>query len=311
MKRARVSLVVVHYGSPQLLMDLLASLQSHPDRSLIGEVVVVNNGLGLDQETRDRLMISYFSVNIIDNAKNSYSSGVNQGVRASQGEILIIANNDVQWLPGYSIGLLLEDIQDSKIGIVGPQLVYPSGDWQQSHRPFPSIGSAFQSVVMVDSLRDSLARRRFRKKKRRSAKSVDYVDGAFMVIRRRCFEEVGGFDESFPFYGEDADFCFRARKAGWRTLFDPRVRILHQRGASSTKSERASYAKLLIDAQLNFVRVHYSSSHSRVYLHLLRFALCLRTALYQLISRFSPSKEWKARAEHVKVKYRVICEEFG
>jgi GT2 family glycosyltransferase len=68
---------------------------------------------------------------------------------------------------------------------------------------------------------------------------VDWVSGACMAVRRRVLEEVGGFDERFFMYFEDADLCRRAREAGWGVYYLPDAQVVHETGASSRDRPRA------------------------------------------------------------------------
>ena len=220
-KSAKVSLIIVHYGDPGLLWNLLASLEHHPDKRLVDEVIIINNGLSLDKGERVRLeAYKNLLVKIVDNPQNSYASGVNRGVAASHGDIVVISNNDIEWLPTFSINSSVDYLErDRRIGVMGPQLIYPDGSWQRSYGRLPSVKEAMMSLTMLDSVWHGIVRLAFRHNwLRRGPKRVGYIDGAFMVVRRSCFEELGGFNEEYSFYGEDADFCWRAWKKGWNCL---------------------------------------------------------------------------------------------
>jgi len=69
---------------------------------------------------------------------------------------------------------------------------------------------------------------------------VDWLSGACMAIRREVFDQLAGFDEQFFMYWEDADLCKRAREAGWRVVYDPRVSVRHLGSRSSNKRPIAS-----------------------------------------------------------------------
>jgi len=305
-KSARVSLIIIHYGNPGPLWNLLASLENHPDKRLIDEVIVVNNGLSLDKGERVRLE-TYKNLKIVDDPQNSYASGVNRGVAASHGDILVISNNDVEWLSNFSIQALLDHLRrEPCIGVVGPQLVYPNGTWQRSYGIFPSIWEAFISLIMVDSLGHGIIMWVFRHNwLPRWPKKVDYIDGAFMVVRRSCFEELGGFNEEYSFYGEDADFCWRAWENDWKVVLVPNTRVMHVRGASSTANALEDYTIRLIKAKQKFVQEHFGIHQAEWYRKLIQLALFERFILYNFVAKLTHSPKWQQRAFQARVRYHI------
>ena len=69
---------------------------------------------------------------------------------------------------------------------------------------------------------------------------VDWVSGACMMVRRTAFEAVGGMDEQFFLYWEDADLCFRLKQRGWLTTYNPSVAVTHLTGRSSSRARKES-----------------------------------------------------------------------
>jgi GT2 family glycosyltransferase len=216
--RSSTSLLVVNFGTPQLVRNLLDSLRDHPDRVALQEVVIVDNGFPAHGDASTAVPASDYPVPVrfVRNEATSYASGVNAGIAACTGQIIAVANSDLLWMPDGSILPALQAMaHDPRIGVAGPQLLYPDGSWQRSHRSFPSFAQALRSLLLVEVLLGGLAVRRHRLGTGRTKpRRVDYVDGALMLIRRECLAAVGGFDERFPFYGEDADFCHRVARAG-------------------------------------------------------------------------------------------------
>jgi len=223
MSSRHLSVIVLNYGVYGLLSNFLQSMICHTDSNLVRDLVIVDNGYPLQGDSRDRVDASLFSfkTKFVQNSESSYASGVNRGVTLASEETLVIANNDIEWLPTSSINSLVDCLgRDPRIGVMGPQLIYPDGRWQRSYGRFPSVWEAFISLTMLDSLWHGIIMWAFRHNwLPRRPKRVGYIDGAFMVVRRSCFEELGGFNEEYSFYGEDADFCWRAWKNGWKVVF--------------------------------------------------------------------------------------------
>lgn len=308
MDKKPISLIVVHYGNPELLWNLLFSLEHHSDKEFVDELLIVNNGLSLDKQNRVRLeTYKNRSTKIVDNPEKSYASGVNRGAAEATGEVLLIANNDIEWLPSSSIRPLIEHLaQHPRVGVAGPQLLYPDESWQRSYGYFPSLKEALLSLTMLDSIWHGILslslNRNWPMTKR--IRMVDYIDGAFMAVRRKCFEEVGGFDESYTFYGEDADFCFRVWKHGCEVAFVPAARIVHLRGATSSALDSTTVQ--LMKAKQKFVKDHYGAWRARWYGKLLRAALLERAILYGVIGGAARIPRWKQRASIAYACYRAV-----
>lgn len=310
MTSPRISLIIIQYGNTELLWNLLISLERHADRELVSEVIVVNNGLALGEECRAKLeAYKVLTIRVVDNSKKSYASGVNLGVAAAKGNMLIIANNDIEWIPNSSIRMLIDHFQqDPLICIVGPQLIYPNGNWQRSYGRFSSLREAIISLAMFDSIWHGVLIAAFRYNWwfARKARAVDYVDGAFMVIKRHCFEEIGGFDESYTFYGEEMDFCWRAWKCGRKVVFIPNVKVMHIRGASSTTDALADYTIRLINAKQKFVKKNFGQRRARLYGCLVQMALFERYLLYSFIAKLIRSPNWQQRAFQAHARFQAV-----
>lgn len=298
---APVSLIVISYESTDLTRNVLETLAGHGDRRFVREVVIVDNGFpqGGDSRTGIRPATFPFPIHFVQNAERSYASGINRGAQASRGDYLAIANNDVSWLGHECLGPLLDYLERTpRAGVAGPQLVFPDGSWQRSYGPVPSLAQGVLALFMVESVRNVVEARRFHTGAPDPApRAVGYVDGAFMVVRRRCFRAVDGFDERFAFYGEDVDFCWRARRRGWGSAFVPTGRLMHVRGATSSATAPVTFSKRQFQARYALVACHRGPRHARWYARLERLEAWERAILYRAISRLRPTPAWRRRAE--------------
>lgn len=248
----QVSLIVVTYGNHYLVGNLLQSLKAHPDRSIIREVAVVDNGYPEMGDSRLHLSPADFPfpIHFVQHHGRNYARSINLGAASCGGSVLVLSNNDVEWLPGFSIGPAVEEIlRHPDVGIAGPQLVFPDGRWQRSVGPFPSLREVVGSLLLLGILQNRVASVRHSLGAAPGPVSnVDYVDGACMVVSRICFDQLSGFDTDFDLYAEDTDFSWRAKLAGWRRVSVPSARVMHIRGASKPTDLGKAYAKrLLID----------------------------------------------------------------
>ena len=129
---------------------------------------------------------------------------------------------------------------DPALGIVGPRIEEPDGSLYPSARAFPAMGDAVGHAFLgLVAPRNRFTRRyRMLDVDPSVPRRVDWVSGACMLVRRRCFDQLGGFDEGYFMYGEDVDLCWRAWRAGWEVGYEPGATVVHVQGVST---DRAPY----------------------------------------------------------------------
>ena len=118
---------------------------------------------------------------------------------------------------------------------------------------------------------------------------VGAVNGAFMMITRRVLEKIGPLDERFFMYGEDLDFCYRCRLAGYQVVYDGRYSIIHYKGRSSAQNYRV-LSRQIFTATEQFYQKHFNPSQSRVTLWKYRVLLRLWYIFSQLRGALKGSK---------------------
>ncbi len=258
-----VSLIVVNYGNQHLSANLLRSLTHHPDHTLIREAVIVDNGFPGMGDSRTLISPSDFpfAVRFAQFQGHSYSGSINLAAQGCDGPVMLLCNNDVEWLPGYSLAPVVEYlIAHPDVGIAGPQLVFPDGRWQRSAGNFPSLLEGLKTLLFLGVLRNRISAARHKRGGATApTQDVEFVDGACMAVSRRCFDALEGWDTTFEFYGCDADFNWRAQEAGWRRAIVPAARVMHVRGASSSGSLKRAYARRLFSAKRRMVERMYGS----------------------------------------------------
>jgi GT2 family glycosyltransferase len=251
-----VSLIVVNYGNQYLTRNLLGSLREHPDRILIREAVIVDNGFPSMGDAREVISpsIAPFPVRFVQFHGQSYSGSINAAAQDCDAPVLLLCNNDLEWLPGHSIAPAVEQVlHQPDVGIAGPQLVFPDGRWQRSAAAFPSIIEALKTLCFMGVLHNRLAAARFRQGVVHPPEDVDYVDGACLAVSRSCFTALKGWNAEFEFYACDTDFNWRAKQEGWRRVLVPAARVMHVRGASSSGTLKRAYARRLFAAKRRLV----------------------------------------------------------
>ena len=302
-----VSIIIINYGTPDLLVNFLQSISNNTERLRNLEVVIVDNAYPIKGDSRRFISPKDTTLNMrfVQNHQASYASGINLGYRQTTHNIVILANSDIEIPKTFSLRNMLDEFnKDPKIGIIGPQLVYPDGSWQRSYGPFPSLLELMFSLCSLDAFSHALQKCLMSKNLLlKTRRRVHYVDGAFMMIRRRCFDECNGMNENYDFYAEDIDICWRARKLGWKVVFSPSIHITHLRGASSTQKSFIDYTMRQFKAKFQFMKEHRNISQAQYYKKLIEVIALQRFFFYSIISGFMPLHKHILRKRKAYLNY--------
>jgi N-acetylglucosaminyl-diphospho-decaprenol L-rhamnosyltransferase len=225
---APVRAVVVNYNAAEHLLACVAGLLAAG-----AEVVVVDNGS--TDSSRAALAAAHPGVRWIDAGRNlGYGGAANVGAAASDADVLV-CNPDLTVDPGAVRALTRRLAEEPDLGVVGPLVHNPDGTVYPSARTFPDLVDAMgHGLIGLVAPQNRFTRRyRLLDWDHRDRRSVDWVSGACMLVRRRAWEEVGGFDTAYFMYLEDVDLCWRIGQAGWRVAFEPGAEVTHVQGAST------------------------------------------------------------------------------
>jgi len=224
---ADVAAVVVNYRSATLTLACVGHLRAQG----IEHIVVVDSASADDVGAR--LAAAEPTVRFLALGENrGYGAAANAGVALVHRPFVIVCNPDLTVQPG-TVGALAGRLRaDERLGAVGPRIDRPDGTRYPSARAFPSLvdaaGHGFLGLVTTDNPWS----RRYLRTDEHAAGAVDWVSGAFVMVRREAFEAVGGFDERFFMFMEDVDLCRRLHDAGWGVDYEPAGRVVHLEGAS-------------------------------------------------------------------------------
>jgi len=254
-----LSIIIVNYNTKALLRQTLESVfRNHPKYRF--EVFVVDNNssdgsCGMIQEM-------FPQVDLIKNGKNlGFSRANNQAIRISQGRYILLLNSDTVVLPG-ALDTMIEFLEENPhVGAAGCKVVLPKGKLDLAcRRSFPTpLNALFQAVGLSKLFPKSplFAQYNLTYLDEDKTYPVDCIVGAFMMVRRETIEQVGLLDELFFMYGEDIDWCYRIKQAGWEIYYHPKAKIIHYKGASSEKRKyRMIYE--FHRAMVTFYRKHYA-----------------------------------------------------
>lgn len=165
-----------------------------------------------------------------------FAAGANIAARHSRAPLLLFLNPDTRVTAGALDTLQRTLTATPQAGVVGPRVLDDDGAVQESARRFPDVTTAFggRTAWLTRAFpRNPLTRRNLKAGDATAARHVDWVSGACLMTSRDLFERLGGFDEGFYLYWEDADFCRRAQTLGHSTIYVPEAVVWHTAGAGS------------------------------------------------------------------------------
>lgn len=226
-----VAAVVVDYHTEEMLVDCLASLRANG----VEHLVVVENGEAGSVPSE----VDEFGALVVSPGVNlGYGRGANRGAAlAPRTRFLLVSNPDVVVHDGAVAALVAFLDAHPAVALVGPEIRRPDGSVYPSHRVFPDPWLAAAHALLAPLWPDNPATRRYRSS--RADGTVDWVSGAFFLVRRDAFEAVGGFDERYFMFAEDMDLCWRLRERGDAVAACDAAVVTHVEGVSRARASRA------------------------------------------------------------------------
>jgi GT2 family glycosyltransferase len=169
-------------------------------------------------------------------ANLGYAKAVNRGITETSGALVLVLNPDCVWPPGAIHALAAWLASHPRCGIAAPRILNPDGTVEYSARAYPdSFTFLFNRYSLLTRLwpGNPWSRRYLLLDwDHASPRSVDWVSGAAMLVRRAAIDAVGGMDEAFFMFNEDVDWCRRMNDAGWSVDYVPDATVVHHIGAS-------------------------------------------------------------------------------
>lgn len=250
-----LSVCIVNWNTRDYLAECIKSLHQYPARGAVQEIIVVDNAS--NDGSPEMVTTKFPEVKLIRNSDNrGYAEGNNQAIKASTGDFVLLLNPDVIIHKNALTRAMLFMVSNPLVGVLGCRLISPDGSTQSSLRSFPDPIPVMWEYLGFSKL--------FPKNKNYGAYRMTYFDyehpgevdqpmGTFLMISRKCLEQVGLMDIQFPIFFNEVDWCYRAkREHGWRIYYTPEVTITHY-GGSSTKQVKP---QMIEESHRSFIRFY-------------------------------------------------------
>jgi GT2 family glycosyltransferase/glycosyltransferase involved in cell wall biosynthesis len=215
-----VSVIVPTYGQVPFTLRCLASIVEHLPALPIEVIVVDDAWPGTDAASLDLIR----GIRLIRNETNlGFLHSCNKAAASANGRFLYFLNNDTQVLDGWLEHMVSLFLHRPDTGAVGAKLTYPDGRLQEAGGIIWQDASGWNFGRLQDPANPAY----------NYVREVDYCSGAALMVERSVFAGLGGFDERYaPAYFEDTDLCFRLRRIGLKTLYQPAAQVVHHEGVS-------------------------------------------------------------------------------
>ena len=254
-----LSVIIVNYNVKYFLEQALLSLKKAAE-GFKAEFFVVDNAS--TDGSVEYIENNFPWVQVIANKQNlGFGTANNQALSRSKGKYLLVINPDTV-VGEDSIKVFFDFLEENpEIGAAGPKIIDREGKFElNSKRGFPTPFTAFSRITGLAALFPNsrlFAKYNLTYIHPDQQCEIDSLAGCFMLLRREVYEQTQGFDEDFFMYGEDIDWCYRIKNAGWKIYYLPLVEIIHYGGESSLRSD-IDTRKLFYQAMHLFVKKHYS-----------------------------------------------------
>lgn len=232
-----LSIVFVYYNTPNEIVNAVKSISYAAD-NIRYEITIIDNA---SSEQIPLAIAKYKHVKIIKNDRNyGYGKAINQLVKSSSGKYVLLANSDIQFDKNAIKSMIDRIERNNQIGVVGPFVINEKGEKLQSISGMPFLPRALVIFSFLGKIwPTNIFYKNYHNEEldRTKEHEVDVVGGVCMLVRKSVFEKVGGFDERFFMYFEEADFCYRIKQLGYKIIYYPKAKIVHFLGRSTTNKK--------------------------------------------------------------------------
>lgn len=225
----KLTISIVNFNTGDYLLRCIESLEKSKDEADISLFIVDNASTDDSIEKVKNKKIDLKIEYILNQQNLGFGKAHNQVLKKLNSQYILILNPDVEVKKG-DISKILEFMEENpEVGAATPEIILSNGKVDlTAHRGFPTPWASFKYFIFGDDSLYHLTNQDLTK-----IHEVDAITGAFLLTRKSVLDKVGGFDEDYFMYAEDIDLCFRIKKAGYKIMYLPTVKVLHHKGIST------------------------------------------------------------------------------
>lgn len=289
----RVSILIVNWNTLELLRACLGSVHATAG-DIPHEILVVDNAS--TDGSAEWLGCHAPEVILVANQENAgFARANNQALGQCRGEFALLLNSDAQLMEHTLARLLAVMREEPRAGAAAPALLGATGSFQAG----PNEDLTLWNQVLLTLGLSRFLRGGFYPGYGAHAPRGEYawVGGTCLLLRRAAWEQIGLLDPDYFMYTEEADWCWRARQAGWTIRYEPEAQALHLGGGSSRQAS-AEMRAALYKSKLIFFQKH----RPRWQTHTLKFVVMatavVKAGLYNAAARLNRlrAQTWNERA---------------
>ncbi|MBZ0189521.1 MAG: glycosyltransferase family 2 protein [Candidatus Obscuribacterales bacterium] len=286
MSQPRVSIVIVNWKTPDLLAKCLESIASEDANHQSFEIFVVDNNS--NDGSVEMLSEKFPHVAVTANKENTgFSRGCNQAIPNAKGKYVLLLNPDTVITTNAVTNLA--DFLDSHndCAAVGPKVLNPDGTLQLAcRRSFPTLEASLFRLTYLSRLFPNhpyIASYNLTNADPDKILAVDALSGSCMMVKSSVIEEIGLLDEDIFMFGEDIDWCWRMKEAGYQVYYTPESVVYHVHGAASRLRPVGTTINLHKGMEV-FYKKHLAKKYWAPFNFLVYAAIWSRAALYILVN---------------------------
>ena len=244
------------------------------------EIIVVDNHS--KDASLQYLQPNFPEVKFIASQTNlGFAKACNSGLKCANGDLVLFLNPDTIIAEDCLSKCIAFFEEHPDCGAIGVKMIDGSGNFlKESKRSFPSPSTSLYKLFGLSMLFPKskiFGRYHLGHLDKNVNHEVDVLAGAFMMVRKKVLDDVGGFDETFFMYGEDVDLSYRIQKAGYKNYYYAGTTIIHFKG-ESTRRGSLNYVKLFYNAMSIFVHKHYGRTRAGIFGAAIHLAIWIRAA---------------------------------
>ncbi|KYH30673.1 N-acetylglucosaminyl-diphospho-decaprenol L-rhamnosyltransferase [Clostridium tepidiprofundi DSM 19306] len=275
-----LSVIIVNYNTKDLLKQTIDSVIK-TTKNIKYEIIVSDNN---SHDGSIEMMKEVFpQIKLIENNDNlGFSKGNNVAIRESKGRYVLLLNSDTVVLDNCLEQCVNYMDKHKYTGVLGCKVVLKNGELDHAcRRGFPTPQASLYYMLKLNKFwpnNEKYTQYTLSHLNEDEINEVDSVMGAFMMVRREAIEKVGLLDETFFMYGEDIDWCYRIKEAGYKVVYYPKANIIHYKGASSSKKPFKTIYEFH-RAMYIFYNKHYREKYSFLITILVYIGIMLKLVL--------------------------------